>query len=128
MPKTPDDIQRMVRGEASPPIATLLGFTLTSAGSGEVFIEFEAAARHANPMGTLHGGVLCNIADAAMGLAYASTLAAGETFTTEETSMIRTNNMALVTGWNRHRRRDRLAVGRHAGRDHASWSRGLNTR
>ena len=37
--------------------------------------------RHANPMGTLHGGVLCDIADAAMGMAYASTLEEGETFT-----------------------------------------------
>ena len=32
-------------------------------------------------MGTLHGGVLCDIADAAMGMAYASTLEEGETFT-----------------------------------------------
>jgi uncharacterized protein (TIGR00369 family) len=35
-------------------------------------------------MGTLHGGVLCDIADAAMGLAYASLLEDGETFTTLE--------------------------------------------
>ena len=35
-------------------------------------------------MGTLHGGVLCDIADAAMGVAYSSTLAEGETFTTIE--------------------------------------------
>ena len=35
-------------------------------------------------MGTLHGGILCDIADAAMGMAYASTLGAGETFTTLE--------------------------------------------
>jgi uncharacterized protein (TIGR00369 family) len=35
-------------------------------------------------MGTLHGGVLCDIADAAMGVAYRSTLAEGETFTTIE--------------------------------------------
>ena len=35
-------------------------------------------------MGTLHGGVLCDVADAAMGIAYASTLAEGETFTTLE--------------------------------------------
>jgi uncharacterized protein (TIGR00369 family) len=32
-------------------------------------------------MGTLHGGVLCDLADAAMGVAYRSTLAEGETFT-----------------------------------------------
>jgi uncharacterized protein (TIGR00369 family) len=35
-------------------------------------------------MGTLHGGVYCDLADAAMGYAYASTLAEGETFTTVE--------------------------------------------
>jgi uncharacterized protein (TIGR00369 family) len=47
-------------------------------------IEFVAEARHANPMGTLHGGILCDIADAAMGMAFASTLDEGETFTTLE--------------------------------------------
>jgi uncharacterized protein (TIGR00369 family) len=35
-------------------------------------------------METLHGGVLCDLADAAMGVAYRSTLAEGETFTTIE--------------------------------------------
>jgi uncharacterized protein (TIGR00369 family) len=85
MPKSSNDIHRIVSGETSPPpIATLLGFRLTSVGYGEAVIAFEAGARHANPMGTLHGGVLCDIADAAMGMAYASTLAEGETFTTPE--------------------------------------------
>jgi uncharacterized protein (TIGR00369 family) len=40
--------------------------------------------QHANPMGTLHGGILCDIADAAMGVAFASTLKAGQSFTTIE--------------------------------------------
>jgi uncharacterized protein (TIGR00369 family) len=35
-------------------------------------------------MGTLHGGVLCDIADAAMGMSYASTLEEDESFTTLE--------------------------------------------
>src|SRR5262249_60278909 len=43
-----------------------------------------AGRRPANPMGPLHGGVLCDIADAAMGIAYASELGDGETFTTLE--------------------------------------------
>jgi acyl-coenzyme A thioesterase PaaI-like protein len=34
-----------------------------------------AGLQHANPMGTLHGGMLCDIADAAMGMAFASKLA-----------------------------------------------------
>ncbi len=77
--------QMMLRGELPlPPIATLIGFTLTSIGAGEAVVELEADERLANPMGTLHGGVLCDIADAAMGTAYASTLGEGETFTTLE--------------------------------------------
>ncbi len=66
------------------PIADLLGFTVTSLQSGRAFIEFEASERHANPMGSLHGGVLAAIADAAMGVAYLSTLGEGESFTTLE--------------------------------------------
>jgi len=43
--------------------------------------------RHrANPLGTLHGGILCDIADAAMGMVFASTLAPGESFTARSSS------------------------------------------
>ena len=77
---------RLLRGElAAPPIAQLIGFTLVAMEPGRAVYELEVdPARHANPMGTLHGGVLCDLADAAMGTAYASTLAEGETFTTLE--------------------------------------------
>ncbi|MGH7313728.1 MAG: PaaI family thioesterase [Candidatus Rokuibacteriota bacterium] len=68
----------------SPPIAQLIGFTLTEVGPERSVIEFEAGPQHANPMGTLHGGVLCDIADAAMGMAYAATLGERESFTTLE--------------------------------------------
>ncbi len=88
MPKMRDLIDKLVRGEIPPPpIATLIGFTLVSVDTGRAVIEFEATERHANPMGTLHGGVLCDIADAAMGMAYASRLDEGETFTTLELKM-----------------------------------------
>ena len=40
-----------------------------------------------NPMGTLHGGVLCDLADAAMGMAFVTTLAPEESFTTMELSV-----------------------------------------
>lgn len=66
----------------SAPIADLLGFRVESTGAGEAVGVLEAGPQHANPMGTLHGGVLCDVADAAMGMAFASTLAAGESFTT----------------------------------------------
>jgi uncharacterized protein (TIGR00369 family) len=70
--------------ELPPPIARLIGFALTHVEHGRAVIEFEAGPQHANPMGTLHGGVLCDIADAAMGMAYAAALGEGESFTTLE--------------------------------------------
>src|SRR5271169_5233320 len=77
--------QQVLRGERSPPpIARLLGFALKSIEPGHAVFDMEADERHHNPMGTLHGGVYCDLADAAMGYAYASTLGEGETFTTIE--------------------------------------------
>lgn len=80
-----DLMQKMLAGEVSPsPIARLIGFNLVAIEPGHTVVELDAGERHANPMGTLHGGVLCDIADAAMGMAYASTLEDGESFTTLE--------------------------------------------
>src|SRR5437879_8514858 len=66
------------------PVGKLIGFRPTSVETGRAVFELEAGPQHANPMGTLHGGVVCDVADAAMGVAYASTLADGESFTTLE--------------------------------------------
>jgi uncharacterized protein (TIGR00369 family) len=80
-----DLIQGWLDGKAPPPpVAAFIGFTLASVEPGRAVIEFEADARHTNPMGTLHGGILCDIADAAMSVAHATTLAEGESFTTLE--------------------------------------------
>lgn len=80
-----DFIRMVQRGEAAPPpVADLIGFTLTEVDPGRAVVAFDAGPRHANPMGTLHGGVLCDVADAAMGMAYAASLGEGETFTTLE--------------------------------------------
>ena len=67
-----------------PPVSKLIGFVLKSIEPGHAVFEMEADERHHNPMGTLHGGIYCDLADAAMGFAYAATLAEGEMFTTIE--------------------------------------------
>ena len=68
-----------------PPIARLIGFELVDLGAGfAVFTLVGDPSRHANPMGTMHGGVLADIGDAAMGFAMGSTLGEGESFTTIE--------------------------------------------
>jgi uncharacterized protein (TIGR00369 family) len=67
-----------------PPVAELLGIDLVSAGGGECTMRLEAGEQHSNPMGTIHGGVIGDVADAAMGMAYFSELEPGESFTTLE--------------------------------------------
>jgi uncharacterized protein (TIGR00369 family) len=75
----------MIRGEEPPArVADLVGFRVVEVEPGRAVFEMEAGPQHANPMGTLHGGVLCDLADAAMGIAYASALGEGESFTTLE--------------------------------------------
>ena len=65
-----------------PAIARTLGFRLIEVGSGTATIELMADTEiHANPMGTIHGGVLCDIADAAIGTAHATSLKEDESFT-----------------------------------------------
>lgn len=83
-PANGSDLAVVARDLPTAPVAALLGFTVTSMDSGQAVIEYQATERHANPMGTLHGGVLAAIADAAMGVAYMSTLGEGESFTTLE--------------------------------------------
>lgn len=81
-----DQFDALMKGEVEPPpIMKLIGMRLVSYDpSGAARFEMDADERHANPMGTLHGGVLCDLTDAAMGHAFAATLEAGESFTTLE--------------------------------------------
>jgi uncharacterized protein (TIGR00369 family) len=77
--------RQMVSGERELfPIARLVGMEMTALEPGREVFEMTAELRHHNPLGTLHGGVYCDLADAAMGWAYAATLVEGESFTTIE--------------------------------------------
>jgi uncharacterized protein (TIGR00369 family) len=66
------------------PVGTLIGFETRAIAEGRAEVTLRTGPHHSNPMGTLHGGILCDIADAAMGIAFATTLAPGESFTTIE--------------------------------------------
>src|SRR5579871_4754444 len=70
-----DQLRGMARGDVPPPpVAKLVGLRLVSIDLGRSVFELDAGPEHANPMGTLHGGILCDLADAALGTAMASTL------------------------------------------------------
>jgi uncharacterized protein (TIGR00369 family) len=77
--------RQIVRGERETfPVARLIGLVMKDIEPGRCVFELAVDERHHNPMGTLHGGVYCDLADAAMGWAYAAALAEGESFTTVE--------------------------------------------
>jgi uncharacterized protein (TIGR00369 family) len=87
-----DYLRRILSGSVTPtdkspfnfpfPIMKTLGFRLIEVNEGMASMEMEAKTElHSNPMGTIHGGVLCDIADAAIGTAHFTTLTEGESFT-----------------------------------------------
>src|SRR5437660_9998386 len=74
-----DRFNAMVRGDGpGAPAGRLIGFRPTAIETGKATFELEAGPQHANPMGTLHGGIICDVADAAVGTASAWTLDVGE--------------------------------------------------
>jgi uncharacterized protein (TIGR00369 family) len=86
-----DYLRKLVSGTLTPtdkslfnfpfPIMKTLGLTLVDVGEGTASFEMETKTDlHSNPMGTIHGGVLCDIADAAIGTAQFTTLTEGESF------------------------------------------------
>ena len=80
-----DRFHAIIRGEEEPPPVTkLVGFRMTEAEEGRLLMEMEVEERHTSPPGSVHGGILCDIADAAMGCAYGTLLDESETWTTIE--------------------------------------------
>ncbi|MGL4553338.1 MAG: PaaI family thioesterase [Gemmataceae bacterium] len=77
--------RQMIRGEREHfPAARLIGLTMTELDPGRAAFTLAVDQRHHNPLGTLHGGITTDLADSAMGWAYAATLAEGDSFTTVE--------------------------------------------
>ncbi|HEY8964808.1 MAG TPA: PaaI family thioesterase [Candidatus Methylacidiphilales bacterium] len=63
-------------------ISTTLGIRLAAVGPGTATLEIDAdPGRHGNQQGTIHGGLLAELADAAMGTAHSTGIEAGQSFT-----------------------------------------------
>jgi len=105
IPSAPDFKERATANDA--PIARLIGFEARDIADGRATVVLAAGPQHANPMGTLHSGILCDIANAAMGMAFASTLAEEESFTTVE---LKINFFRPV--WRTHLRAEGIVVQR----------------
>ena len=65
-------------------MAATLGMTIDHFEPGLARVSMHAVPAFHNPGGTVHGGVYCDLADMAMGVAFFSALADGEAMTTIE--------------------------------------------
>ena len=70
--------------KTTPPVARLIGFRVTQVSTGQAEGELRVGKRHEGPGGTVHGGILCDLADAVMGVAFASTLKGRQSAATVE--------------------------------------------
>jgi uncharacterized protein (TIGR00369 family) len=84
MAKQDTTLRGIAEGTApAPPVAQWLGLKLVSVGPGEATMTLVASmATHGNGLGVVQGGVLCALADAAMGVALATTLEHADTAAT----------------------------------------------
>jgi uncharacterized protein (TIGR00369 family) len=83
-----DRLREVLEGKADPPpIMLTLGMKLVEFGDGKAVLKMSVDNKLYNPMGTLHGGIMTDLADACMGVATMSTLGEDESFTTLELKM-----------------------------------------
>lgn len=67
-----------------PPIAVTLGMSLVEVGEGTAAFELQPGEHLYNPLGTVHGGVMCTILDSAMSCAVHTLVPPGRGYTTAE--------------------------------------------
>ncbi|WP_312334610.1 PaaI family thioesterase [Sphingobacterium sp.] len=67
------------------PISKTLGINIIEIGLGTATVQINTTKeKHSNQQGTMHGGLLCELADAAIGTAHSTLIQEGETFTSVE--------------------------------------------
>ena len=81
-----------------PPIAMLLGMDITVVEDGEVVFTLPPHASHYNPLGVVHGGILCTALDTVAGCAVHSTLEAGWGYTSIDLNVSYLRGVTLDTG------------------------------
>jgi uncharacterized protein (TIGR00369 family) len=68
----------------SPPIAKLMGFEIVGVEEGRAVFSCEPNESHYNPIGTVHGGLVCTLLDSVAGCATQTTLPKGMAYTSLE--------------------------------------------
>jgi uncharacterized protein (TIGR00369 family) len=81
-----------------PPVAELLGMSISEVEEGRIVFTMKAAEYQYNPLGTVHGGVLATLLDSAMGCAVQSMMPAGTSYTTLELKVNYLRPVTIKTG------------------------------
>ena len=66
------------------PVCKLVGMEVDHVEEGISRCSMVGSSQHWNPFGTVHGGILCDLADLTMGMAFFTTLNEGEGLATIE--------------------------------------------
>ena len=79
-----DKIRAWMETGSSMPVCRLVGMTVDTVDAGYSLCSLVAREEHWNPFGTVHGGILCDLTDLSMGMAFMTTLQEGEGLATIE--------------------------------------------
>lgn len=81
-----------------PSIGNLLGITVDTLDEGLTTMSLETRPDFANPLGSVHGGIVATLLDSVMGCAVHTTLAAGVGYTTLELKVNYIRSVRLDAG------------------------------
>ena len=91
-------VRALLAAGGKPPMGETLDFALVEVELGRAVFQGTPGRHVYNPMGVVHGGYAATLLDSACGIATASRLAAGETFTTLEIKVAYHRAMTEHTG------------------------------
>jgi uncharacterized protein (TIGR00369 family) len=81
-----------------PPIAVLLGMRMIAVDPGRVIFECDVDESVYNPIGMVHGGLACTMADTVIGCAVHTTLEAGVAYTSIDLNVSYLRPLSLASG------------------------------
>jgi uncharacterized protein (TIGR00369 family) len=92
-------IQALIDGSIPPPpIVNLMNMKAVSAEVGKVVFTCEPNESHYNPIGTVHGGLVCTLLDSVAGCAAQTTLPKGQAYTSLEIKISYLRPVTAETG------------------------------
>ena len=94
-----DFLESIQRGQTPPPpIAALLNFEIVEVQKGRVVFTCTIDESVYNPIGMVHGGLVCTLADTVIGCAVHSTLEAGVGYSSIDLSVSYLRPVSLTSG------------------------------